>query len=121
MKKTFTLFSIITVAALIFAGCTKQVVIDDRQSYWLSQERGVVVYSSAYCSYYVVETNNGYAVVASTDGYRPFQNDVIYGNFSNYGIRDYYDRSGGVIISGDVKEYWLTYTQAQQATNYYCP
>jgi hypothetical protein len=120
MKKFFTLSIVSMIAVFSLISCSKQPIIDYGEGYWLSQERAVVVYSSAYCNYYVVETNYGYTVIASLDGYRPFEGDVMYGNFSNYGVRDYYDRSGGIIVSGSVKEYWLSYNDAQQAIDYYC-
>ncbi|HVZ57591.1 MAG TPA: hypothetical protein VG870_13080 [Chitinophagaceae bacterium] len=119
--KTFSTLSIATLTTwLLVTGCSKQPIVDYGEGYWLAQDRGVVVYSSSYCYYYVVQTNYGYTVIGSVDGYRPFEGDVIYGNFSNYGVRDYYDRSSGVITSGNVREYWLSYADAQQAITYYC-
>jgi len=51
---------------------------------------------------------------------RPYESDIVYGDFSYYGVKDIYDRTDGFVISGDVKEYWLTYTGAQDALDYYC-
>ena len=53
-------------------------------------------------------------------GYKPYEGEVVYGNFSSYGLRDYYNRSNGGIFTAEVKEYWLTYYDAQSAVDYYC-
>jgi len=119
MKKTFTL-SVLTVGLfLFFTGCVKDRGYID-ESYWLNKERGEVVYSDAYCQYYIVETAYGYNVLRAADGYKPFEGDIVYGNFSNFGTRDYYNRSSGVIFTSEVKEYWLSYVEAQDAVDYYC-
>jgi len=119
MKKIFTL-SIITIGlVLFFTGCVKNRDYVD-ESYWLTKERGEVVLSDPYCQYFVVETNYGYSILRSYNGYKPYEGSIVYGNFSNYGTRDYYDRSSGVIYTSEVIEYWLTYYDAQNAINYYC-
>jgi len=118
MKKILTL-SIVLIAAVIFSSCRKQNVFEIDEGYWLSKERGEVAYSSSSCSYYLVETPNGYSIVKSLSA-KPYVGDVLYGDFSYYGVKDIYDRSGGLIISGDVREYWLTYSGAQDAISYYC-
>jgi hypothetical protein len=122
MKKIFTLSLITAIAATIFVGCRQQygggVNNDD---YWLTKERGEVVYSDPYCSYYVVETAYGYNIIRAMGGYRPFEGAIVYGNFSNYGTRDFYNRSSGIVFTAEVQEYWLSYYDAQDAVNYYCP
>lgn len=120
MKKIFTLSVIAFSLALVFTGCVKdQYRVTDEQ-YWLSKEKGSVVYSSSYCSYFVVNTYNGYAIVRRWNGYKPYLGDNIYGNFSNYGTRNFYNYSEGSVFSGEVVEYWLTYNQAQSLLDYYC-
>jgi hypothetical protein len=71
-------------------------------------------------SIFVIETNSGYSILRSYNGYKPYEGSIVYGNFSNYGTRDYYDRSSGVVYTFEVIEYWLTYYDAQNAINYYC-
>jgi hypothetical protein len=117
MKKVFTFSALAIVIALLFTSCVKQAPFDD--SYWLSKERGEVVYSSSACSHYIIQTVNGYSVIRAISS-RPYEGDVLYGDFSYAGVKDIYNRSGGYIMSGDVKEYWLTYSGAQDALNYYC-
>jgi len=46
--------------------------------------------------------------------------DVLYGDFNYYGVKDVYNRTEGIIISSDVKEYGLTYNGSQDALDYYC-
>jgi hypothetical protein len=117
MKKIFTLFILALGVAFVFTSCVKQAPFDD--SYWLSKERGQVIYSSPSCAYYIVETYNGYDVVRAVNT-RPYEGDIVYGDFSQYGIVDVYDYSQGRIMTADVRDYWLTYYGAQDALNYYC-
>ena len=120
MKKIFT-YSIITVlAAVLFTSCVKETVYNDN-SYWLSHEKGHVVYSNNSCGYYVVETSYGYSVIHNLDGLRTYEGDEMYGNFGAYGTRNFYNYSANVITSGNVVEYDLTYADAQDAIDYYCP
>jgi len=120
MKKIFTFSIIAFVSIVVFTACTKRTYLDTDENYWYSQERGQVVYSSPTCDFYVVETYNGYEVIHSWDGYRPFEGTILYGNFSNYGTRNFYDPSGGILISGEVMDYWLSYAVAQDEINHYC-
>ena len=117
MKRIFTFSTVALIVALLFASCVKQAPFNER--YWLSKERGQVVYSSSACPYYVIETVNGYAVIRSL-GSKPFEGDILYGDFSYFGLNDIYNRTAGYVISGDVKEFWLTYSGAQDALDYYC-
>lgn len=120
MKKIFTLSFSALLLGLFLSGCVKDYNGLD-ESYYLSQERGEVVYSDPYCSYYVVETAYGYTVLRSYGSYKPYQTDIVYGDFSNYGNRDFYNRSTGRVFSAQVEEYWLSYFEAQDAVYYYCP
>ena len=120
MKRIFTL-SMIVFSALLIGGCVKNYSSGNDYSYWLSKEKGEVVYSDAYCNYYVVETNYGYNIVQSYNGYRPYEGTLVYGNFSARGTRDFYNYSTDRIFTGVVTDYWLTYQEAQDALDYYCP
>ena len=119
MKRFITLSFFTAIVAVLLTSC-----VQDRQeidqSYWLSKERAYVVYSEGSCSYFVIETDRGYAVLRSFISYKPYEGSVLYGDFSRYGIIDYYDRSNQMIMSADVQEYWLTYYDAQMALEYYC-
>lgn len=119
MKRIFT-FSLVTfVMVTIFSACVKDRQYID-EGYWLNKERGQVVHSDLYCQYYVVQTDYGYTLLRSFSNYKPVEGSVVYGDFSNYGTRDFYNRSNGEIITSEVKEYWLSYFEAQDAINYYC-
>lgn len=119
MKKIFTLSFLALFISLIFSGCMKERVYQADDNYWFSKERGQVVFSSGSCGYYIVETDNGYSVLRSVD-YLPYEGDVLYGDFSYDGQQDIYNRSDGSIIAAIVKDYWLSYAQAQDEINYYC-
>lgn len=119
MKKIFTFsFSALLVSVLL-AACVKQ-RSDIDESYWLSKERATVVYTDPYCEYYVIETMNGYSILRAWNSYKPHEGSVIYGDFSRYGMREFYNRSNGMIYTGEVVEYWLSYYDAQYAEEYYC-
>ena len=120
MKKTFTLSSLALFTTLVFTGCYKRDV-GYNENYWLSKEKGQVVYSDSYCSYYVVETASGYTVIRAYGTYKPFEGSVVYGDFSYRGTNDIYNRTTGVIFTGTVTDYWLSYSEAQDALDYYCP
>jgi len=121
MKKIFTLSVISLVTAVMLSGCYKNSTVYIDESYWLSQERGDVVYSDVNCSYFVVETNYGYSIIRSIGGSRPYEGSYVYGHFGTYGVKDFYNASSGRIITGDVVEVDLTYADAQYSLDYYCP
>lgn len=120
MKKIFTLSLVTLIAIFVFSACTKRAYFDQDERYWLSQERGQVAYSSPLCDFYVVETYNGYEVIHSWDGYRPFEGTILYGNFSSHGTRSFYSPENGALVSGEVVDYWLSFGAAQDEINYYC-
>lgn len=121
MKRIFTLTAGLFIAGLFLAGCVRNSHVGNEENYWLTKERGEVVYSDAYCSYYVVETNLGYTVIQTYGSYKPYEGAVLYGNFSSRGTRDLYNQSSGVVFTGIVTDYWLSYVEAQDALDYYCP
>lgn len=118
MKKILGLLLISTV---LLSACRKTdlqpVPIDESQ--WLNRERGVVVYSDYSCDYFVVETFNGYSIVQNWS-VRPFTGDVLYGDFSRWGLRDVYNRSRGTLMRVNVRDYWLSYFSAQDRLAWYC-
>jgi hypothetical protein len=120
MKKIFTLSFAGLFAALLFAGCLKRDYVDN-SNYWYSKERGQVVFSSLTCNLFVVQTSRGYTVLESFGVNKPYEGDIVYGNFSSYGDRNILDDSSGTIFSVSVMDYWLTYIQAQVIMNDNCP
>lgn len=123
MKKIFILPAFFILISMVLTSCVRDssIYVNNEENYWLSKERGEVVYSDPYCNYYVVETFNGYTIIRSYGGYKPFEGSIVYGNFSNMGTRDMYNRSSGYVFTGTVTDYWLTYIEAQDALDYYCP
>ena len=123
MKKIFTLSAVLLFATVLLSSCYRDNSIGNgnNENYWLSKEQGEVVYSDSYCNYYVVETYYGYNVVRSYAGYKPSEGTIVYGNFSSRGTRDMYNYSSGYVFTGTVTNYWLTYNEAQDALDYYCP
>ena len=121
MKKIFTLSTVVLSVAFIFNSCIKDANVGINESYWLSKESGQVVYNDSYCNYYVVETDNGYTVIRTYDGYKPSEGSIVYGDFSFSGTHQIYNRSSGLVFTGTITDYWLTYAEAQDALNYYCP
>ena len=123
MKKIFTLSAVLLFATVLLSSCYRDNSIGNgnNENYWLSKEQGEVVYSDSYCNYYVVETYYGYNVVRSYAGYKPSEGTIVYGNFSSRGTRDMYNYSSGYVFTGTVTDYWLTYNEAQDALDYYCP
>ena len=120
MKKIFTYSIAAALVAILFTSCRKDKIYDDN-SYWLSQEAGDVVYSNNFCGYYVVETNYGYTIIQNLDGLRTYDGDLLYGNFGGIGTRDFYNHTANVVTRGSVMEYDLSYYEALDALDYYCP
>lgn len=121
MKKIFTLSIVLFSTTIFLSSCYRDNVPVNNESYWLSKEQGEVVYSDSYCNYYVIETYNGFAVVRAYGGYKPFEGSIVYGNFSASGTRDLYNYSNRIVFTGTVTDYWLSYEEAQNALDYYCP
>ncbi len=119
MKRIFTLSFLLIGLAVLVGSCTKRGYYND-EDFWLSQERGVVVYSSNYCDYYVLETFDGYTIVRANGGFMPFEGDIIYGDLSHWGYGTFYNFTAGRTIQGTVTDYWLNYYTAQDKIDYYC-
>ena len=121
MKKIFTISAILIVTLSVLAGCSKRGYDSGSdEDYWLSRERGEVVYSDSYCPYYVVETSYGYTIVRSSSNFTPFEGSIVYGEFSRRGYRDFYNRTDGTLVRGEVTDYWLTYGDAQYLIDNMC-
>ncbi len=67
MKKIFTISAILILGIFFLAGCSKSGTdYGYDENYWLSKERGEVVYSDSYCPFFVVQTYNGYTIVKAS-------------------------------------------------------
>lgn len=108
---------------LFFSSCSKENVgpaqpIDEAD--WIYRERGVVVASDFGCTWFVVQAENGYSVLRSWDGSVPFQGSVVYGDFSSWGVKKFYNRSERYLMDADVRDYWLGYYDAVDEMDYQC-
>ena len=122
MKRLVLIPALLLTVALVFNSCGKEYIEPPSfdENYWLSQERGVVVYNDFNCDYYIVETFRGYAVVRNYSGLVPYNGDVLYGDFSSWGYKTVYNRSSGYLIRGDVRDYWLSWFRARDIVAYQC-
>ena len=111
MKKIIPL---LLLSALFLASCSKYV---DRPAgldvnyFMQTHERGQIVYLDAYSGYFIVETNKGYAVARELGG-TPYNYDVLYSSFSNFGVMDAYNRTGNYMTQINVKDNWMSYSEA---------
>lgn len=122
MKKIFTLSTTFLLALVLLSSCAKDsIVVTINENYWFSKEEGEVVYSDPYCNYWVVETYYGYTIVRTNGSNKPYEGELVYGNFSNLGTRDMYNYSGRFVFTGTVVEYWLSTGEVLDALDYYCP
>lgn len=79
------------------------------------------MYSSGTCNYYVIDMYNGYTIVRSWGGYKPYEGSIVYGDLSYTGTREMYNYSTGRVFTGTITDTHLDYFEAQDALNYYCP
>ena len=70
---------------------------------------------------YNIHDGNCFAVVRAYGSYKPFEGSIVYGNFSAQGTRDLYNYTNRVVFTGTITDYWLSYQEAQDALDYYCP
>lgn len=121
MMKKIILFVLPMV--LFLAACSRQDTgprqpIDE--SYWLQRERGIVAYSDFQCDYYIVETYNGFSLMRAWGGFTPLRGSVVYGDLNRYGMQTIYNRSEGLLMQADVRDYWMTYWDAIDQMDWYC-
>jgi hypothetical protein len=112
MKK---LYLLLILSGVILAGCSKRIHYEDDidPDYWMrTHEKGVVAYVDYFSGNYIVDTNNGYAVIEAWGNVTPRENDREYGNFSNRGIQTIYNRDAGYFTEERVIESWLTWSEA---------
>jgi hypothetical protein len=70
--------------------------------------KGVVVYNKPGCSYYIVETNLGYALLQWFGGNYPREGNALVGDFESYGFKDIYNITADAETRVWVQEYWLS-------------
>jgi hypothetical protein len=108
---------------LLVASCSKEDAtplppVDESQ--WLKQERAFVVEGGFGCDYYLVQTNRGYSLLRNWGGFTPAPGSILYGDFSSWGVKTFYNRSGGYLLRADVQNFWMSYFQAYDELNFSC-
>ena len=79
-----------------------------------AESQGRVVYNKSEChGYFVILTASGYSILAYMGGYYPIEDDVISGDFKNYGVSEMLS-SSGQISKVQVIENYLSIFQAKQ-------
>ena len=74
--------------------------------------KGVVVLYKSRCSYYIVETNLGYAILEWYGGNDPSEGDVLVGDFETYGMKDIYNLTTDSETKVWVEDFWLSKSRA---------
>ncbi len=74
--------------------------------------KGVVVLYKSGCSYYIVETNLGYAILEWYGGNDPSEGDVLVGDYETYGMKDIYNLTADAETKVWVEDFWLSKSRA---------
>ncbi len=74
--------------------------------------KGVVVYIKGGCSYYIVETTMGYALLEWHGGNTPSRGDVLVGDYESYGMKDIYNVTADSETRVWVDNYWMSKSRA---------
>lgn len=70
--------------------------------------KGVVAYKKSGSDYFIVATNNGYAILEWYGGYDPDVGDVIAGDFESYGFKDIFNITQRSKFRVWVENFWLS-------------
>jgi len=74
--------------------------------------KGVVVYIKSGCSYYIVETPLGYALLQWFGGSTPSHGDVLVGNYESYGMKAIYNITQDSETKVWVDNFWMSKDRA---------
>ncbi|OPA85103.1 hypothetical protein BFW88_23655 [Pseudomonas fluorescens] len=78
----------------------------------VSAAKGVVVYYKSGCSYYIVLTNQGYALLEWFGGNDPSEGDTLIGDYEAYGMKDIYNSTADAETKVWVEDFILTKDRA---------
>ncbi len=70
--------------------------------------KGVVVYIKSGCSYYIVETSSGYALLEWFGGSTPSRGDVLAGDYESYGMKNIYNITQDSETKVWVDNFWMS-------------
>lgn len=76
--------------------------------------QGQVVYFKSSCSYFVVNTVLGYAVLRLVEGKSIRVGDVLTGDFESYGMKNIYNSSRKLSCNVMVENFWLSKDRAME-------
>ena len=74
--------------------------------------KGIVGYIKSGCSYYIVETPMGYALLEWYGGNTPSRGDTLVGDFESYGMKDIYNVTADSETRVWVDNYWMAKSRA---------
>ena len=100
-------------SVMLFASCSKKDYYPADEYDWMrSHEKGVVAYVDQYTGNFIVDTDNGFAVIENTGGIFPHKYDGTYAYFSNPGTQSVYNYEGNYFSTIRVVDSWLTWSDA---------
>ena len=73
---------------------------------------GEVILKKGGCSYFIVETNMGFAILESYGGNDPSEGDILVGDYESYGMKNIYNRTADAELKVWVDNYWLSKSRA---------
>lgn len=74
--------------------------------------KGVVVYYKSGCSYFLVETSMGYALLEWYGGYDPSRGDTVAGDIDSYGMKTIYNLTADRETRVWIDDYMLSKSSA---------
>lgn len=69
--------------------------------------KGTVTHRTSGCSYYLVETSKGFALLEWYGGTDSDKGDLIVGDFETYGMKDIYNATKESEIRVWVEDFWM--------------
>lgn len=73
-----------------------------------SAAKGVVAYYKSGCDYYIVATDQGYALLEWYGGNDPSKGDVLVGGYESYGMKEIYNLTAEAETRVWVEDYMLS-------------
>ncbi len=70
--------------------------------------KGVVAYVKSGCSYYIVETTMGFAILQWFGGSTPSRGDILVGDYESYGMKDIYNITQDSETKVWVDNFWVS-------------
>jgi hypothetical protein len=70
--------------------------------------KGVVVYKTTRCDYFIVEGANGYDLLEWYGGNDPDKGDMLVGDYESYGMKQIYNITDDDELTVWVEDYWLS-------------